>query len=128
MCKGIFSVVPELLLILVEFPVAIGLSWLLFCLSIKTGILSFLFNFLIVPVLIIGGIILYLYIGSRWPLGNTALVGEYIDWIVIDDKATVGGYEGQKIPIREAYEWYIQEKLHFNKPLLEVFLHRHHLF
>ena len=106
MCKGIFSVVPELLLILVEFPVTIILTWFCFCLKIKVGLIGFLFNLFVVPVLVIGGIIAYLFIGSRWPLGNTALVGDYNDWIVITDKATVG-YEGQKIPIREAYEWYI---------------------
>jgi len=85
--------------------VTIILSWFCFCLYIKVGILGFLFNLIMGPVLAIGGIILYLYIGSRFPLGNTALVGEYADWIVIKDKTI--GYENTKIPIREAYEWYI---------------------
>ena len=101
----IFSVVPELLLILVEFPVTILACWLLFCLKIKVTILGFLFNFLCIPVLVIGGIILYLFVGSRWPLSNPALTGDYVSWIKITDPSI--GYAGQKIPIREAYEWYI---------------------
>ena len=70
---GIFSVVPELLLILVEFPVTIIFTWFCFCLKIKYSMLGFLFNLLVIPVLIIGGIILYLFLGSRWANGNTAL-------------------------------------------------------
>jgi hypothetical protein len=30
--------------------------------------------------------------------------------------------------MREAYTWYKLNYLHFNKPLLEVFLHRYHMF
>lgn len=124
---GIFSVVPELLLILVEFPVTIILGWFFCCYMIYHSIIGFLFNFLVIPVLVIGGIILYLYLGSRWEAGSAALVGDYKTWIEITHES-INAYKGKKIPIREAYEWYIQDKLHFNKPLLDVFLHRSHLF
>jgi len=30
--------------------------------------------------------------------------------------------------MREAYEWYFRGQIDFNKPLLEVFLHRYQLF
>ena len=58
---------------------------------------------------------------------STALEGDYATWVNIESNE-LDAYKGQKIPIREAYEWYIQNKISFNKPLLEVFLHRYHIF
>ena len=126
---------PELLLILVEFPVTILLMWFCFCLKIKVGFFGFLFN-LCMPVFAILGVILFLFIGSRYANEGTTLDGDYKEWITLDldnikdadMKAKVASWKGSKIPMREAYTWYKLEYLHFNKPLLEVFLHRYHLF
>jgi len=124
---GIFSVVPELLLILVEFPVTIFLTWFFCCYMIYHSFLGFLFNLMFYPILFIGGVIGFLFLGARWAAGSDVLVGDYQKWIEITDDS-ISSYKGKKIPIREAYEWYMEEKLHFTQPLLEVFLHRNHLF
>lgn len=125
---AIFSVVPELLLILVEFPVTIILGWFFVCYTcLFNSILGFLFYLVGVPVGTIGGIILYLYVACRFPMTSTALEGDYATWVNIESNE-LDAYKGQKIPIREAYEWYIQNKISFTKPLLEVFLHRYHIF
>ena len=124
----IFSVVPELLFIMMEFPVTLAFCWLFCCyMAFFNSILQFLFYFIFGPVIAVGGVIAYLYVGSRFPMVNTALEGDYTKWIEITDPE-LAAYRGQKIPIREAYEWYITNKISFNKPLLEVFLHRFHLF
>ena len=125
---AIFSVVPELLLILVEFPLTIILGWFFVCYTcLFNSFLGFLFYLFGVPVGTIGGIILYLYVACRFPMTSTALEGDYATWVNIESNE-LDAYKGQKIPIREAYEWYIQNKISFNKPLLEVFLHRYQIF
>jgi hypothetical protein len=94
--------VPELLLILLEFPVTILAIWFCFCLKIKTGIFCFLFNLLCIPPLVIAGIILFLFIGSRYANNGTTLDKNHEDWITLDldnikdpeMKATVAAWKG----------------------------------
>merc|ERR1712160_19987 len=99
---GIFSVVPELLLILVEFPVTIFLTWFFCCYMIYHSFLGFLFNLMFYPILFIGGVIGFLFLGARWAAGSDVLVGDYQKWIEITDDS-ISSYKGKKIPIREAY-------------------------
>jgi len=71
---AIFSVVPELLLILIEFPASIALGWFFTCyMCLFNSIIGFLFYLLCVPVLTIGGIILYLYVSSMYFSPSAAL-------------------------------------------------------
>jgi len=52
--------------ILIEFPVTLAFGWLFCCyMAFFNSILGFLFYFLGMPVFFIGGIIAYLFVGSR---------------------------------------------------------------
>ena len=51
----------------------------------------------------------------------------YEGWIVIIDPK-LKSWEGKKISIREAYEWYFRGQIDFTRPTLEVFHHRFELF
>ena len=77
--------------------------------------------------LFIVGLLAYLFIGSQTAAGETRLDDKYKDWIKINDPA-LEHWKGKKLPMREAYEWYFLDKIEFTKPVLEVFLHRYHLF
>lgn len=79
----IFSVVPEMMLIIVEFPVTTLLAWLFFCIKIKVSMIGFLFNLVFWPVFALGMLIAYLFAGSRYPLESAALEDKYKDWIKI---------------------------------------------
>ena len=86
----IFSVIPEMMFIIIEFPVTTLLAWLLFCLKIKVGILGFLFNLVFWPVFFLGGLIAYLFAASRYPLESATLEDKYKDWIKINNTETCG--------------------------------------
>merc|ERR1711957_1050011 len=85
------------------------LTWFFCCYMIYHSFLGFLFNLMFYPVLFIGGVIGFLFLGARWAAGSDVLVGDYQKWIEITDDS-INSYKGKKIP------------------LLEVFLHRNHLF
>jgi len=122
-----FSTLPEIILIVLEFPVYTILTWACFCFTIFYGQwLTFISALVLTPVLAYASIILYLFIGSRFS-SETMLEGDYKNWIIIKDPA-LKSWEGKRMPIREAYEWYFRGKIDFAKPCLEIFLHRHHLF
>jgi 2-polyprenyl-3-methyl-5-hydroxy-6-metoxy-1,4-benzoquinol methylase len=124
---NIFSVVPEILFIIVEFPATIIGTWILFSWFASAGFFSFLLTVVMGPVMFIGGTLAYMVIDSYCDGVDPKLNLEHEDWIIIktDDLKQWNGY---KLPMREAYEWYFRGKIEFTKPLLEVFLHRYQLF
>lgn len=124
----VFSTLPELILIILEFPLSTILTWGAICFSVFYGSWLYFITMLIVgPIAAYSSIILYLFIGSRLKDNETTLKGEYKSWIIIKDPS-LKSWEGKRIPVREAYEWYFRGKIDFAKPCLEIFLHRHHLF
>ena len=122
--------IPEILFIIVEFPIATLIAWSVVCWYTCAGIFSFLFWLIFSPVAFIVSILIYMWIDSRRQSSETRLKGEYTSWIIIKDEndEELKSYKGQRLPMREAYEWYIRGKIDFSKPLLEVFLHRYELF
>ena len=122
------KIVPEILFIIIEFPIATAVAWTVICWYTCGGIFSFLFWLIFSPVAFILGTIGYLVVGSYMASKETRLKGEYVTWINIHDESLKKDWEGKLLPMREAYEWYIRGKISFNKPLLEVFLHRFSLF
>merc|ERR1712166_589786 len=124
---NIFSVVPEILFIIIEFPATCIGTWTLFSWFASAGFFSFLLTIIMGPVVFIGGVLAYMVIDSYCDGVDPKLNLEHEDWIIIktDDLKQWNGY---KIPMREAYEWYFRGKIEFTKPLLEVFLHRYQLF
>merc|ERR1712025_111482 len=111
------KMIPEILFIIVEFPIATLIAWTTICWYTCAGIFSFLFWLVFAPVAFIGGTMAYLFVMSRYESGETKLQDEYTSWIIIKDDA-LNTYRGQKLPMREAYEWYIRGKIDFSKPLL----------
>jgi len=121
------TVIPEILLIVVEFPITIALVWAALCWYATGGIISCVFYLILWPLVLLGALLFYLFAHSRYMAGSSKLESKYKDWIEIEDPE-LKVWEGKKLPIREAYEWYFLGKINFRKPLLEVFLHRFNLF
>jgi hypothetical protein len=121
------TVIPEILLIVVEFPITIALTWVALCWNMTGGYFSFLFFLILWPVVLLCSLLAYLFLHSRYVSGSATLPSTHKGWIEFVDPA-LKVWEGKKLPIREAYEWYFQGKINFTKPLLEVFLHRFNLF
>jgi hypothetical protein len=119
--------IPEILFIIVEFPIATLISWAVVCWYTCSGFFSFLFWLLFTPVAFIGGVLIYMWVQSRRESPETRLTGDYTSWIIIKDE-NLAVWRGQRLPMREAYEWYIRGQVDFSKPLLEVFMHRYELF
>jgi hypothetical protein len=124
---NIFSVVPEFLFIVVEFPATVLASWVIFSWYASSGFFCFLLTVVFGPVCIIGSILVYMLIDSWMDGVDSKLNLEHEDWINIRDE-NLKEWAGYKIPMREAYEWYFRGQIDFNRPLLEVFLHRYQLF
>jgi cyclopropane-fatty-acyl-phospholipid synthase len=124
---NIFSVIPEIMFIIVEFPATIAGIWVLFSWYASAGFISFILTTVLGPVVFIGGVLGYMLVDSWMDGVDPKLNLEHEDWIVIkDDK--LSDWATYKIPMREAYEWYMRGQIEFTKPLLEVFLHRYQLF
>jgi len=83
---NIFSVIPETLLILVEFPVTIMCTWVLLCWWGSAGFFSFLFYIVLGPVMFLGTTMGYLLINSWMDGVDPRLNEEHADWIVIKDE------------------------------------------
>lgn len=121
------TLVPEALLVLVEYPVYITLSWLTFSWFNSSSNLSFALTFLLLPLSIIL-VVVRLVIGSYYSASDIKLKSSYADWISFNDPVIEKNWKGKKLNIREAYEWYFRGKIDFGRPLLDVFLHRMELF
>jgi len=79
------------------------------------------------PIFLIITLLGYFFFGSRIQDYETKLNTKYKGWIKINDPK-LNQWMGQKMPIREAYEWYFRGQIDFTRPVLEVFLHRFELF
>jgi cyclopropane fatty-acyl-phospholipid synthase-like methyltransferase len=111
-----------------EFPFGFLSGWFILCSLIFWNNWTNLFIlFLITPLSLVITLLLYFFIGSRLQDFETKLKSEYEGWIIINDPK-LKNWEGQKISIREAYEWYFRGQIDFTRPVLEVFLHRFELF
>jgi len=122
------GLIPELMMIVVEFPIVTVCVWIALNWFITSGYYSFLFYTLTGPVAMIGTLLAYLFFDSRYQDPEAPLAVPYLDWIVLNDEHIKQNWTGKKIPMREAYEWYIRGQIDFTRPLLEVFLHRFDLF
>jgi len=122
------TIIPELILFIMEFPFGFLSGWFILCSLIFWNNWTNLFIlFLITPLSLVITLLLYFFIGSRLQDFETKLKSEYEGWIIINDPK-LKNWEGQKISIREAYEWYFRGQIDFTRPVLEVFLHRFELF
>jgi hypothetical protein len=80
---NIFSVVPEILFIIVEFPATIIGTWILFSWFASAGFFSFLLTVVMGPVMFIGGTLAYMVIDSYCDGVDPKLNLEHEDWIII---------------------------------------------
>lgn len=119
--------IVETLFYIVEYPVGFAMTWGILSYFMTGGVINFFLVWLGIPLVGILTLLVYLFVGSWHAAGETRLSPEYADWIKINDEA-LQGWKGKKLPMREAYEWYFTDKIEFTKPLLDVFLHRYHLF
>jgi sphingolipid C9-methyltransferase len=120
--------VEEFLLTLIEYPIYSILVWATICWYSSNGVIGFLLWTLFTPVFLLALLMLYLFAGSRLSAGDNKIEPKYADWIQINDPELKGPWKGKKIPMREAYEWYLLDKIEFTEPLLKIFLHRYDLF
>jgi len=122
------TIIPELILFIMEFPFGFLSGWFIFCsLVFWNDWAHLLILFTVTPLSLVITLLLYFFIGSRLQDFETKLKSEYEGWIVINDPK-LKNWEGKKIPMREAYEWYFRGQIDFTHPTLEVFLHRFELF
>lgn len=122
------DILPEVILFLMEFPCSFALSWSI-CFRFLVGEFSFFYCIVVVaiPLILIFLFVVWLMANSYFQGETTEIAKEYEDWIEIVDPA-LKSWQGTKMPIREAYEWYFLGKINFTRPTLEIFLHRHELF
>jgi NADH:ubiquinone oxidoreductase subunit 3 (subunit A) len=78
--------IPEILFIIVEFPIATLISWAVCCWYTCAGFFSFLFWLIFTPIAFIGGILIYMWVQSRRESAETRLKGDYVSWIIIKDE------------------------------------------
>ena len=120
-------VVVEIMLHIVEYPIAMLVGWTVLSWYTCNSFLGFLVWTPSVVLILLAALLAYLFGASRWYAGKKELPSTHRDWIEIV-APELQKYAGQKLPMREAYEWYFQGKINFSKPLLEVFLNRYNLF
>lgn len=111
-----------------EYPIGSLLTLLTLNTAIFWGsTLSILFWTLLTPIILLSTLVAFLVVGSRFRDSKTYLDDEFKDWIEIVDPE-LKKYEGQKLHMRAAYEWYFRGRINFTRPLLEVFMNRFKLF
>jgi len=122
------SLLPEFILILMEFPASFVAIWIVTWFGfVQEFSLYYCFTLVFVPLSAVGMFIVWLLGGSYFQGETKEIAKEYEDWIEIVDPS-LKSWKGTRMPIREAYEWYFTGKINFTRPLLEVFLHRHEIF
>jgi len=123
------TIIFELVLTLVEYPVGFTLFWAFTCLALRwETYTTLLLVFFTVPLFCIFLILAYIVIGSYFGSPETNLKSQYHGWIVFKDEGLKKKWTNKKLPIREAYEWYFRGKIDFTRSTLDVFHHRMELF
>lgn len=118
----------EFILIVFEHPVSAAFIWFALCAwSYPSDYLKLFAMFFGVAIGAVISLVSYLILSSRLADVKTDLDEKYKDWIEIVDPR-LKQWEGKKIPIRNAYEWYFRGRINFTRPTLEVFLHRYEVF
>jgi hypothetical protein len=111
------TIIPELILFIMEFPFGFLSGWFILCsLIFSKNWANLLILFLVTPLSLVVTLLLYFFIGSRLQDFETKLKSEYEGWIVINDPK-LKNWEGKKISIREAYEWYFRGQIDFTRPV-----------
>jgi len=122
------TIIPEIILHIAEFPLGFMFGWFLFCLiTFWNDWFNLCLFFAMTPLSLIITFLAYLFTGSRLQDFETRINSKYQDWIVINDP-NLKLWQGKKMPMREAYEWYFQGQIDFTRPVLEIFLYRFCLF
>lgn len=120
-------IVVECILFALEYPFGLLACWVGLCACIFSTLTSFFVALLGVPFALLLVFLLQMYIGSRLASTKTKLDPKFKDWIEIVDPA-LKKYEGKRLSMRSAYEWYFRGRINFKRPVLEIFMNRYNLF
>jgi cyclopropane fatty-acyl-phospholipid synthase-like methyltransferase len=120
-------IILETILMVMEYPLGTLFLWSALSYAITGSLLSTLIWTIVGPLTCLVTLIVFLLLGSQLREPQKKLDSKYQDWIEIIDPA-LKKWEGQKIPMRSAYEWYFRGRINFKRPTLEIFMNRYNLF
>jgi len=120
-------IILEIILMIMEYPLGTLFCWSSLSYCITGSLLSTLIWTIVGPLTCLITLVVFFLIGSQLSDPKTKLEKRFHDWIEIVDPA-LKKWEGERIPMRSAYEWYFRGRINFTRPTLEVFMNRYKLF
>jgi len=120
-------IILEIILMIMEYPIGSLMSWTILSYLITGSFFTTFVLAVVGPVTCLVTLVAFLLIGSQLRDPKTKLDSKFKDWIEIVDPK-LQSWEGKRLPMRSAYEWYFRGKINFTRPVLEVFMNRGHLF